>query len=215
MARLAAVAFVLSGVLLGGCHRASAPDRTNFTSALKDYLAQRGHFCLGMYNWPIVVTDDDFASKDRLAVQLPELEKVGLLSHEDVLLDIKGDNGAVTSHKARRFSMTPEGRKYYLHTPIVVQSNAINRVVHPADLCAATLTLNSIVGWEPPRSYDGATHTAVLYTYHIDTAPWGHSPDVRRVFPLLDRVIVGEGKLQLREGFTLTPKGWVADELLP
>ena len=215
MSRLtAAAALTLAGALLGGCNRASAPDKVDLTAPLKDYLAHRGHFCMGMYNWPIVVTDADFAAKDRLAMQLPELEKAGLLAHEDVLLDIKGDRGAVTSHKARRFALTAEGQKYYLHTPIVVQTSAAQRAVHPADLCAATLTLDSIVGEEPPRDYDGAMHRSVLYTYHIDTVPWGRLTDVRRVFPMLDRVIAGEGKLQLREGFTLTPKGWVADELL-
>ena len=214
MSRLAATVCVIASTLLLGCTKSSVPVSNDLTEPLKDYLAHRGHFCLGFYNWPIVVTDDDFAAKDRLAVQLPELEKVGLLSHEDMMLDVKSDKGVVTHHKARRFTLTPEGDKYFLHTPIVIQANTAKRVVHDADLCAATLTLDAIAGTEPPRSYDGATHTAVLYTYHIDTTPWGKTADVRRVFPMLDHVIVGEGKLQLREGFTQTPKGWVADELL-
>ena len=216
MPRVAAAAvFVLMGGLLGGCHKLSTPDRFVFTGALNDYLAQRGHFCLGMYSWPIVVADDEFTAGTRFAVQLPELEKLGLLSHEDVHADIQGADGKVVTHNGQRFNLTSEGQQYYLHVPIVVQSTAVNRVVHPADLCAATLTLDTIAGWEPPRTYNGATRTSVLYTYHIDPAPWARSAEVRRVFPMLDRVIVGEGKLQLREGFTLTPKGWVADELLP
>jgi hypothetical protein len=88
-------------------------------------------------------------------------------------------------------------------------------VVHPADFCAATLSLNQLAGWEPPKTYDGKTRKSQTYTYHIQAAPWAHAPEARRAFSLLERVIAGEGTMQLKEGMTLTPKGWVANEPLP
>lgn len=200
--------------MLGGCHRVSAPDRANFTAALNTYLAQRGHFCLAKYDWPIVVTETQFQAGGRNALQLPILEKLGLVRHEDVTANVKGDDGRMQKLEGHRFALTAQGRKYYLHIPVVVQSNAVNRVVHPADLCAATLTLNRLVGWEPLRTYEGRTRTSVTYTYRIEPVPWARTREAQLAFPMLKRVIDGAGTLQLREGFTLTPKGWVADELI-
>jgi hypothetical protein len=51
----------------------------------------------------------------------------------------------------------------------------------------------------------------VSYTYQIETAPWMQNADAQRVFPMITRVTNGAGgRLQLRQGFTLGDKGWVA-----
>ena len=69
-------------------------------------------------------------------------------------------------------------------------------------------------GWEPPRTIAGRTVSSVLFSYRIaDPAPWTHTPDVRRAFPMVMRAIDNAGTLQLRLGVHLTPQGWVADEL--
>jgi hypothetical protein len=35
------------------------------------------------------------------------------------------------------------------------------------------------------------------------------------VFPAVARLLAGDGKAELVEGFTLAPGGWIANELLP
>jgi hypothetical protein len=73
----------------------------------------------------------------------------------------------------------------------------------------------ALAGWEISDRGGGQRGALVHYTYHVDAAPWTRDPDARRVFPMVDRVVRGAGSAQLKEGFTLTPDAWVANELLP
>lgn len=186
-------------------------NRDNFTVAVNNFLAQRGHLCIGKYDWPVYVVDADKANHTRDSVQMPVLEKLGLVSGKDMMVE-GHDNGKKIVAHARQYQLTKEGQKYYLHIPEVV-ATATTRVTHPADFCVATLTLDKVVGWEKPVQRNGETMTSVLYTYRIDPAPWAKDPEFLRVFPMVERVIEGEGTLQLREGMHLTSKGWVADEI--
>jgi hypothetical protein len=213
-ARLACGALALSALsLFAGCHDKSQDvSRENFTVTINDFLAQRGHLCLAKYDWPIYVTADDIAAGTRDAIQLPVLEKLGLVTGKDLVVERTDENGKKITASARQFQLTTEGQKYYLHIPEVV-ATAVKSVTHPADFCAATLSLDKVVGWERPTQLDGKTATSVVYTYKIDPAPWAKNADAQRVFPMIKRVIEGAGTMQLREGVHLTSKGWVADEV--
>ena len=59
--RLAAALALLA--ILAACQDplTQQPTRANFTAAVADYLAQRGHLCIARYDWPIVVTDAQIA----------------------------------------------------------------------------------------------------------------------------------------------------------
>lgn len=200
--RAAGAAFLL--VLLAsltGCDNEQArfPDRDNFTATVNDYLAQRGHVCLAKYAWPITVAA---GSHEPDAQQMPVLEKLGLVAGKDV----------AAAGGAREYALTDAGRKYYLQVPVVIRT-ATQTVTHPADLCAATLSLDRLVGWDPPQTRDGRTATSLLFTYRIALDPWAGTPEVRQAFPLLARAIQREGTMQVRLGVHLTRRGWVADEL--
>ena len=193
-------------VLLAACHdrqQAQLPNRANFTTALNDYLTLRGHLCLAKYDWPITVTAADRAARSLDAQQMPVLETLGLAQGRDV-----GDAASA----AREYKLTDEGSKYYVHTPVVIVT-ATQHLTHPADFCAATLTLDRIVGWEKPLTLDGRTVTSVLFTYRIEPAPWARTPEALRVFPVIANAIANAGTQQLRLGVHLTPRGWIADEL--
>ncbi|WP_211234515.1 hypothetical protein [Solimonas soli] len=212
MLNSAALAMCLSILAaLGGCgdrQRARLPDRASFTAAVSDYLAQRGHLCLAKYDWPITVTPADRQARSLDAQQMPVLEALGLVAGHDAGASEPADGAA----NARVYTLTREGLKYYLHVPVVIVT-ATRHVTHAADLCAATLSLDRVVGWEKPLTLDGRTVTSVLFTYRIAPAPWTQAPDARRVFPLLARAIENAGIRPLRLGVHLTPRGWVADEL--
>jgi uncharacterized protein (DUF2141 family) len=213
-ARHACIAASLIAVaLFSGCHdKTQDASIDNFTTTINDFLAKRGHLCVAKYDWPIYVTTDDQAANSRDAVQMPVLEKVGLVTGKNVVVERKDESGKKITANARAYDLTAEGQKYYLHVPVVIATGT-SRVTHPADLCVATLKLDKVVGWEPPVTQNGQTATSVVYTYKIEPAPWTQNDDVRRVFPMLARVIEGEGKMQLREGVHLTSNGWVADEI--
>ncbi|MGI4812873.1 MAG: hypothetical protein ACRYG5_06960 [Janthinobacterium lividum] len=213
-ARLACGAVALITLtLLAACHdKTQDASRDNFTATINDFLSKRGHLCLAKYDWPIYVTTDDQAAGTRDAIQMPVLEKLGLVSGKDVVVQRTDETGKKITANARQFQLTAQGEKYYLHIPEVV-ATATTRVTHPADFCAATLTLDKVVGWERPAQVDGKTATSVIYTYKIEPAPWATDADAQRVFPMIKRVIEGAGTMQLREGVYLTSDGWVADEV--
>jgi hypothetical protein len=213
-ARLACGASALIALtLFGGCHdKSQDANRENFTATINDFLTARGHLCLGEYNWPIYVTTEDQAAHTNHSLQMPVLEKLGIVSGKDMVVAGTDAQGEKITANARQYQLTTEGQKYYLHIPEVT-ATATKRVTHPADFCAATLTLDKVVGWEKPIQRDGATVTSVVYTYKIEPALWAKDPDAQRVYPVVKRVIEGVGTMQLREGVHLTPKGWVADEV--
>ncbi|WP_233236574.1 hypothetical protein [Bordetella sp. LUAb4] len=201
-----------AAILLAACSgNAAEPSTANFTKAINDYLAERGHLCLAQYQWPKYVADDTSANS-RDAMQMPVLEKLGLLKSTVMPVERTGDDGAKISVPGRRYDLTTAGQKFYLHKPVVV-ATATRQVTHDADFCVATLTLDKVIGWETPvKQEDGTSKTSVLYTYHIDPAPFTRDADFQRVFPMVTRVVEGAGTLQLREGVRLTKDGWVAEE---
>ncbi len=183
----------------------------NFTKTINSYLAERGHLCLAKYEWPIYVSDQDKTTNSRDAVQMPVLEQLGLVKGTAMTVERTGEDGAKISAPGRQYALTDEGKKYYVHQPVVVATST-KQVTHDADFCVATLTLDKVVGWEPLVQQDGTTRTSVLFTYKIDPAPWTKNPDFQRVFPMVTRVVEGAGTMQLREGVRQTKDGWVAEE---
>ena len=197
--------------LLGACHdsQSQQASRANFTAAVNDYLAQRGHLCLAKYDWPITVTEADRQMHSPNAQQMPVLETLGLVTGQDAAPAAASPDGAAP---ARTYTLTPEGQKYYLHGPVVI-TTANQHLTHPADFCVADLSLDRVIGWEKPLLLDGRNVTSVLFTYKIAPAPWAQTADARRAFPVIARAIDNAGTQQLRLGVHLTRHGWTADEL--
>ena len=198
--------------LLAACQdkQALEPTRINFTTAVADYLAQRGNLCVAKYDWPISVTDAERQAHSPDSQQMPALETLGLVTSRDARVKRQGASAALPG---REYALTPEGSKYYLHVPVVV-ATAREHVVHPADLCVARLSLDRVFGWEKPQTINGRVVSSVLFSYRVvDPAPWMATQDARRAFPMAMRAIANAGTLQLRLGVHLTSKGWIADEL--
>jgi hypothetical protein len=210
---------------LAGCHQQVAQERrvldaANVTRAMNDYLARRGDLCLAKSDWPVVVTEAESHAGSRNALQMPVLRRLGLVEAADVLVDEPdadgtGDAGG-KAHKvhALRYTLTAEGRKYYLARPPHRQPGGNRYAEVDHDFCAARLSLDRVVGWEPAAGPDGKGKEAVVtYTYRIAAAPWTSDSAVRAVFPMVDRVIRGAGAMQLTEGIVLGPAGWEAKDL--
>ena len=69
------------------------------------------------------------------------------------------------------------------------------QVVHDADFCVAHLTLDKVVKWSSPEQVHGHPQMLVRYTYRIKSADWLADPEARKVFPVVDRIIRGQGNL--------------------
>jgi hypothetical protein len=189
---------------LAGCHRNKLEaSKENFEVAVKAYLERRGDLCLAKQHWPIEVPVGPAAPADRDAVQMPVLEKLGLVTSSEGLTETTTPGKMV---HVKRYELTEAGRKFYLARP--------GQDSGPRDLCAGHVSLRKVVSWETTKDADGE-RAVVSYTYGFDAAPWVRDPEAQRVFPAVARVLQGEGSAELKETLALTHDGWVAVELLP
>jgi len=197
--------------LLAACSSPSELAPENFRRGMIEYLQQRGHLCLAKYDWPLDVPRSEFDQGTRNALQMPVLEKLGLVTGEDTTAEQKNDD-EVTAVPVRRYRLTEAGKPFFITRAFT--SAAGERKVERGDICAATLTLDRIVAVESPGNAPHPDQVSVSYTYNIDAAPWTQAPEFRKVFPLIDRMVHGAHQTQLKQGFTRTDAGWVASDLL-
>ncbi|MDB5853178.1 MAG: hypothetical protein JWR22_1219 [Herminiimonas sp.] len=208
---------IAAGLLLVGCnnqHQLSEASQTNFTTAMNAYLAARGDLCLAKNQWPIVVTREEAELGSRNALQMPVLERLGVVA--SVAATVEKDAGqGKSSTSGRSYQLTDAGMKFYLaREPRKQATGSAATAQH--DLCAARLTLDKIVAWEAPTKPsqpDAGAETIVTYTYKVAAASWTDDAEARNVFPVVDRIVKGAGVLQLKEPFRLTEHGWEAKDL--
>jgi hypothetical protein len=196
-----ALACALAACGLG--HDAKAPTAENLAGPLDDYLAQRGDLCLAMFDWPIDLSEAEAGAGARHAVQFPVMEQLGLVHSSIVPVPKSAENpdGAV-----KRFELTEAGRAFYKPHPYAARGTE-----HAKDFCVAHLRREKIVDVKVEAADARHSLAVVSYTYQIDPAPWMQDADAQRVFPMIARIMKGAGgALQLRQGFTLGDKGWVA-----
>jgi hypothetical protein len=189
-------------IFAGAAERASAAlTQKSLEPAVAKYLQEKGNFCLGKFNWPIDVSEQDRQQGTNDAIQMPVLEKLGLVVSSAVV----GDS------TVKQYDLTEQGKKYYLVKKTVTLGPGDEPVDHPGDFCAARLKLERVVGWQPPEVVDGRTQVTVKYTYKVAAAAdWTHDPEIKRVFPMIHRIVDGEGTMQLTQLFAWSNQTWVA-----
>jgi hypothetical protein len=168
----------------------SAPSKKDLTAVVKAFLADHGDLCLAWYDWPRDLTAEDQQSGINEAVQLPVLERLGIVQSAELPVPAPQD-----SAPTKRYSLTTKGQQYYLqkkHTTLDLHSQPEE---HDADFCVAQLRLDKVVRWDPPVLQNGHMETVVRYTYHIKAADWMSDPEAQKVLPVVNRIIRGEGKL--------------------
>ena len=179
----------------------AAPSQKSLKPAVRKYLEEKGNFCLGKFEWPIAVSDEDRKAGTNNALQMPVLEKLGLVA----VSDSPGDP------TIKNYSLTEEGQKYYLTKQTITVNSAGQRIRHPGDLCPAKLQLDKVVAWDPPSVVEGKTQTTVKFTYRIaKAAEWTEDPDVRKVFPMIAKILDSAGSQQLMQLFVWSGHAWVA-----
>jgi hypothetical protein len=201
MKTLATIA--LFALLAAGCtQQAAAPSEADFTHAMQEYLARRGDLCVNRSTWPVDVGRAEAEQGSRNTVQLPVLERLGVVRSSVV---------EVAGQPVRRYELTEQGKQYYLARAPYKHDTGRAQADH--DLCIARLSLKRVVRWEPPAGRKDSQEVTVSYTYDIQPAPWAADAELRHVFPVVDRLIRGAGVLELQEGMVRTEQGWEAREL--
>ena len=192
-----------------GADQRQEANAATFTRGVEDYLERRGDLCLGLRSWPIDVPADSKIVKD--VVQLPTLERLGVLK-SSVIAERRG--GVATPFSLRRYQLTAEGRAHYIDRETRLPTSPEDpRASARADFCVVRLTLGKVTKWEVEKG--GPAETAVVsYTYAVEAPPWVRDMGFEKAFPAVARLVTGAGAAELVEGFTLTPSGWTANELV-
>jgi hypothetical protein len=205
---------ILPLVLLCACGKKTDATRANFEEGLRAYLERRGDLCIGKPAWPIDVSPGDVAKGTRDALQMPVFERLGLVRSGDVTVDVATDDGTIPV-EVRRYELTEAGLRDYRSHEIGV--NTAGEKVAAGDFCVARVSLSRVVRWEFPQGAPPGDRprAVVSYTYEVAADPWTRDPEVQRVLPAVAHVVAGARSAELKEPFTLTADGWVADDLLP
>ena len=222
MLRLNLPPTLLAGVLLlSGCaaapprvaataKTAAMPDHARLQQALEDFLSHQGRICLGKFDWPIVVSEREFKRHGRDAVQMPVLEKLGLVTSTSATEQRVHDDGELETVAVKRYELTDAGRRYYVAKEATTEGPGGSDIEHHQDFCGATLTLDQVVAWQKDGDAPDAGQVTLTYTFHVVPADWARDPEALLVFPMLDRVIKGDGTLHLEQRMSLSKAGWVA-----
>jgi len=183
---VATTALAIGSMLWSGPSQAETdrPSQIELTHAVAQYLSDHGDLCVGKFAWPRVVTAQDRVAKTNDAVQLPVLERLGLVESTDI-----ASPGGEPDQTVKSYSLTEKGRQYYVQKRHVTLGAHDTPAVHDADLCVAHLALDRVVKWSPPEEVRGHLETVVRYTYHIKAVDWMDDPQARQVFPVVDRII--------------------------
>jgi hypothetical protein len=188
-------------VLLAATATAAVPSQKSLQPAVKKYLREQGDFCLGKFEWPILVSAEDRQGGSRDSLQMPVLEKLGLVTVADAPQDAT----------VKVYSLTPEGKKYYVPKTTITVNGAGQRIKHTGDLCPAKLKLDKVMSWNDPTMVDGKTQTNVKFTYKIAReAQWARDEDVAKVFPMIPQILHSAGSQQLEQVFGWSGREWVA-----
>jgi hypothetical protein len=186
--------------------------REGFRAGLEEYMHRRGDLCVDKPSWPIDVTELDRAQGTRDARQLPVLAGLGVVEGREVAVRSK-DAPRGASTRVTRYQLTELGRRSYIDRRTRKPVDPNDEDAQP-DLCVARLSLADVVSWELRPDDKAPTSATVSYTYEVAAPAWMRDPEAGRVFPAVARVLAGAREATLTEGFTLTPAGWVANELV-
>jgi hypothetical protein len=196
---IAAAAVCLAG---GVAQATAAPSRPLILSAVKKYLNEHGDLCVGKYTWPRFVTEQDRESGSNDALQMPVLERLGLVESAEVAAPVR-------QALVKRYSLTAKGRQFYLQKKTTTLGAHDRPVERDADFCVAHLSLDKVIKWSSPEEAHGHVETVVAYTYSIKSADWMVDPEARKVFPVVDRIIRGEGKALMTATLQAQDGKWV------
>jgi hypothetical protein len=189
----------------------SDPNKDTLAKAMSKHLSERGDFCLGKFSWPIEVSDKDAGKPTRESVQMPVLQKLGLVTSSNTTIKLKiEDSDTEEELPGKRYDLTEAGKKYYLQKELLSAGSGGEKIVHHGDFCAGKLSLDKVVKWDQPTMVGNNYETTVTYTYKMTAAEWTKDPEIERVFPMLDRLIKGQSKMLLQQHFRLVGKSWVA-----
>jgi hypothetical protein len=199
------------------------PSQQQLTEAVKAFLVDHGDLCMAKYNWPRDVTPGDENTDPNDAVQLPVLERLGVVKSVEIPAPKEETSTTATGAQSssplapraapaeptKRYLLTEKGQQYYLKKKHTIIGPHDQVTEHNADFCVAHLTLDKVIKWSLPEPVHNQLETVVRYTYHVKAADWMSEPDAQKVFPIADRIIRGDGVMLMSATVALQDGKWV------
>ena len=196
--------------LLAACNDIRKPSDANFTKAINQYLAKRGHACVFIgQTFPIDVTESEQKDQYGIAREMAALEQAGLVHASNTTAVVHGMldalRGPTPPQPVRRYELTSEGKKYFHQTPGIFEKNG--------EFCYGEKVVDSIIKWTEPMTTGPSSESEVTYTYKlVNLAAWSEQPGIQRAFPDIRMTIGGASKTNQIAGLQLTNKGWEVPE---
>lgn len=197
------LATLLDLLLLVACNSAKAPNDTNFTKAINEYLTMHGEVCTVIgRQFPIDLPRSEQSEQYGIGPELVALEQAGLVHSNDTtavphgMLDPLRGSGPARSVK--RYTLTESGKKYFHQIPGAFRQTS--------GFCYGQKSVDAIVKWTNAGT---SSQTEVTYTYKIaNLAAWAEHPEVQQAFSDIRTTINGASKTTEVAGVQLTNKGW-------
>jgi len=196
--------------VLVACNDIKKPSSVNFTKAINQYLAKRGHACLFIgQTFPIDVPEPEQNNQYGTAPEMANLEQPGQAHASTTtavvhrMLDAL--RGASPPQPVKRYDLTDEGKKYFRQTPGIFEKNG--------EFFYGDKVVDSIVKWTEPTTTGANSQNEATYSYKlVNLAAWAEQPGMQRAFPDIRTPIGGASKIDQIAGLQLTNKGWEVPE---
>lgn len=205
MSKLTVIASIMASlVALAGCGSKQDANKSNFQSAIQDYLNTRKGVCVML---PAKEVPFTFQKAGGFHVMNePEkaaaLVSAGLLSAKDTQVKAFIGNQMVPGVE---YSLTDEGKKY------LVKGGAGN-VGNWDAFCGGKYKVKEVENFTQPADMFGAKVSQVNYLYEVDDAPnWAKVPALQTAYPLVKHDLTGSpgDKAVL----VSTSEGWMHERL--
>lgn len=205
MSKLTVIASIMASlVALAGCGSKQDANKSNFQSAIQDYLNTRKGVCVML---PAKEVPFTFQKTGGFHVMNePEkaaaLMSAGLLSAKDTQVKAFIGNQMVPGVE---YSLTDEGRKY------LVKGGAGN-VGNWDAFCGGKYKVKEVENFTQPADMFGAKVSQVNYLYEVDDVPnWAKVPALQAAYPLVKHDLTGApgDKAVL----VSTSEGWMHERL--
>ena len=211
--RYALALLLLNAGVCAAAETAPVPAQATLTKALHEYLAVNGDLCLGKFNWPIDVSEEDFLTGTWDARQMPVLEKLNLVAAAPGKVMRKVDDVDQVV-QVNQYSLTAIGRIYFIPRHSQMAAPNGDAVEHDHDFCAGKVSLDKLVRWDKLSKTDAGWETTLYYTFKFAPVWWADKPETKEVFPIFSILQKGQGTLQLQQRFKLVGKNWVPITLI-
>ncbi|UOD29515.1 hypothetical protein INH39_29680 [Massilia violaceinigra] len=209
------LALVAAGVLsLMACDSKAQVNKKEISTAVANYLDQKGELCLDLTTWPILISPINMERKDEfpdsIVTQMEVLTALGLTAEAPGGDDPNDTNPYKPDVVVKRYVLTDAGKKLYREKEVTVKdySSKTTKQVMEGDLCYAQKKLDKVISWTKPVQADFFQWIHVTYVYKVGpVAAWARNPKLSKAFPDIAENLRLAGKQQ-KVYLKLSDEGW-------